>query len=492
MGNTTLRNIAIVGGIVLFVPAFVISPALGVFFAVILILGFIAAQRMLGASEVRLKKDNVGYLLNRMWIPVRDELSEVVRRGGSVTSATSVWSSVPNLYKQETPTTFHQGMERYVNQRAQAAALVASVTATEESRQQQEIEQQKLLFTSRELLEDARKAIYFIPGSEAAVKRAEAARPRPSAQQTRPAATTPSAGSTVGTAPAAPASRSAQAQTATPVRTISWRPDPSRPAPASMRTEESPRTPSAPRPPSRPAPTPLRVTDTPKPLEPVVPTPAPPGPEPPPAPSVPRPAPTPLRITDTPKPPEPVLPTPAPPEPEPPSVPSTPPVPFPVTASVTEPAEPPKPPEPAVVTPSPREPEPASTPNEPPADLRLDVASVCEALFDPKIMSYEANRLFDDRYKDATVRWKGTTRRANVYSYDFDFGDGGGTKAEFDIYEVKQQYGSRTVKAFVQLPEEAAADLGARIGEDVQFEGRLISCEGSARRLYVADARMVD
>ena len=455
MGNTTLRNIAIVGGIVLFVPAFVISPALGVFFAVILILGFIAAQRMLGASEVRLKKDNVGYLLNRMWIPVRDELSEVVRRGGSVTSATSVWSSVPNLYKQETPTTFHQGMERYVNQRAQAAALVASVTATEESRQQQEIEQQKLLFTSRELLEDARKAIYFIPGSEAAVKRAEAARPRPSAQQTRPAATTPSARSTVGTAPAAPASRSAQAQTATPVRTISWRPDPSRPAPASMRTVETVRTPSAPKPPSRPAPTPLRISDTPRTPEPAV---APP----------------------------------TPPEPMPSAPPSVPPVPSPSTASAPEPAEAIMPPEPAVTAPAPREPEPASTPNEPPGDLRLDVASVCEALFDPKVMSYESNRLFDDRYKDATVRWKGTTRRANVYSYDFDFGDGGGTKAEFDIYEVKQQYGSRTVKAFVQLPTEAADDIGARIGEDVQFEGRLISCEGSARRLYVADARMVD
>ena len=48
------------------------------------------------------------------------------------------------------------------------------------------------------------------------------------------------------------------------------------------------------------------------------------------------------------------------------------------------------------------------------------------------------------------------------------------------------------MKAFVQLPTEAADDIGARIGEDVQFEGRLISCEGSARRLYVADARMVD
>ena len=200
MTNTTLRNIAIVGGIVLFVPAFVISPALGVVLAVILIGAFMAAQRILGASEVRLKKEDVGDLLNRMWIPVRDELSVVVRTGGRVTSATSVWSGVPNLYKQEAPTTFHEGMERYVNERAQVAALVASVTATLESRQQQEIEQQKLLFMSRELLEEARKVINFIPGSETAVRRAEAARPRPSAPQTRSAATRPSAGSTVGTA----------------------------------------------------------------------------------------------------------------------------------------------------------------------------------------------------------------------------------------------------------------------------------------------------
>ena len=117
MGNTTLRNIAVVGGIVLFVPAFVISPALGVVLAVILIGAFMAAQRILGASEDRLKKEDVGDLLNRMWIPVRDELSVVVRTGGRVTSATSVWSGVPNLYKQEAPTTFHEGMERYVNER---------------------------------------------------------------------------------------------------------------------------------------------------------------------------------------------------------------------------------------------------------------------------------------------------------------------------------------------------------------------------------------
>ena len=170
---------------------------------------------------------------------------------------------------------------------------------------------------------------------------------------------------------------------------------------------------------------------------------------------------------------------PAPREPEPQPTPSVPPAPSPVTASV---------PEPVAAVPAPSVPEPAATPSE----VQLDVASVCEALFDPKIMSYDTNRLFDDRYKDATVRWKGTARRANPYSYDFTFGDGGGTKAEFDVYEVKEQYGSRAVRAFVQLPVEDADDIGARIGEDVLFEGRLVSCEGSARRLYVADARMVD
>jgi len=145
-----------------------------------------------------------------------------------------------------------------------------------------------------------------------------------------------------------------------------------------------------------------------------------------------------------------------------------------------------------MATPVPSVPEPHVPPSEPPADLRLDVASVCEELFNSKMMSYATNRLFDERYKDATVRWKGTARRASTYSYDFEFGDGGGTKAELDLYEIKQQYGSRTVKAFVQLPVEAADALGARIGEDIEFEGRLLTCEGSARRLYVADARMLD
>ena len=482
MSTTTLRNIAVVAGIILFVPAFVISPGLAIVLAFIVVGAGYVATRAIGNSEVRVKKDRHADLLDRMWIPVRDELSEVVRMGGSVTAASSVWSGVPNLYKQETPATFHQGMERYVNQRAKVAALVASATTTEESRQQQEIEQQNLLFISRELYDEARNVIKLIPGSEEAVRRANAVRPRPSAQRPRPATT----GSRTVTRQETPARGTAYAQTARPARTASARPSPSRPAPATMKSAvETPTKPSAPPQPARPAAAPLRITDTPKPPEPVVPTGVPAEPERPITPSAP-PAPPPLKITDTPAPPEPT-----PREPEPPPPPSVPPVPSPITASVPEPAMPVEPPEPVVAAPAPSEPEPVSQPSGPPDDLSLDVASVCEELFDPKVMSYEANRLFDDRYKDATVRWKGTARRASAYSYDFNFGDGGGTKAELDVYEVKQQYGSRTVKAFVQLPTEDADRIGARIGEDIEFEGRLMTCEGSARRLYVADARMV-
>ena len=391
-------------------------------------------------------------ILNRMWFPLQDELTDVVRTGGRVTESSSAWTAAPRLSKKETPTSFFREMEQYVRRRELVASFAASDLATEDSRQQLEAGQQSLLFMAQELHKEVNKAIEAIPGASA-VRRTRSARPRPSYQRPQATATRPSPASRAGTRQPTSVSRSAQAQTATSARTIRERPAP------------------------------MRIADTPMTSERAVPTPVRWEPEPPTAPSAPRPpsrpAPTPLRITDAPKPPEPTVTPPAPRESEPTPVPSVPPAPSPVTASL---------PESVAAVPAPSVPEPAATPSE----VQLDVASVCEDLFDPNRMSYETNRLFDDRYKDATVRWKGTARRASEYSYDFNFGDGGGTKAELDVYEVKQQYGSRTVRAFVQLPFEDADDIGARIGEDVHFEGRLISCEGSARRLYVADARMVD
>ncbi len=458
MNKTTLRNIAIVVGVILFVPAFVISPPFAVILVVIVVGAWYVATQIVGNSEVSVKKEGKTDRLYKMWIPVRDEMSEVVRMGGKVTSSFSVWTAVPNLYKQETPATFHQGMERYVNKRAEVAALVVGKTSTEEMWQQQEMDQQELLFMSRELLEEARKGVKALSGSEQTVGSERASRVAAKAQPTRAAATRPSATSGVGRPRPSAASRATQARPPTRTRTT-----PTRPAPSTMRSAVE-----------SPAPAPPRITAAPEPPGPVVAAPTPREREHTPEPaaasvSTPGVASEPEVVEET-RPPEPAV------------VASTP--------SVPEPAA--TPPEPAVVASTPSVPEADATPGEPTGDLSLDVASVCEELFNPKIMSYEANRLFDDRYKDATVRWTGTMRRASTYSYDFNFGDGGGTKAELDVYEVKQQYGSRTVRAFVQLPMEAADAIGGRIGEEMQFEGRLMTCEGSARRLYVADAHLVD
>ena len=418
--------IATVSGIIFVVVVYNnISEELAVilaFLVTVIIVAGLVIERAYHRPDRFVEQLGEADILNRMWFPLQDELTDVVRTGGRVTEPASAWTTAPGLSKRETPRTFFSGMERYLSQRERVASFAASDLTTEDSRQQLEAEQQGLLFMAQELHKEVNKAIGAIPGASA-VRRTRSARPRPAYQRPQATATRPSPASSAETRQSTPVSRRAQVQTATPARTIQERPAPARPAP------------------------------------------------------------TPLRITYTPTPPEPTVTPPAPREPEPPPAPSVPPAPSPVTASV---------PEPVVAAPAPSEPEPVAQPSEPPGDLRLDVASVCEELFDPNRMSYETNRLFNDRYKDATVRWKGTARRAGEYSYDFNFGDGGGTKAELDVYEVKQQYGSRTVRAFVQLPVGDADDIGARIGEDVLFEGRLISCEGSARRLYVADARMLD
>ena len=452
MNNTTLRNIAIVVGVILFVPAFVISPAFAVVLVIIVVGAWYVVAQVVGNSEVRVKKEGKTDRLYKMWVPVRDELTEVVRVGGKVTSSSSVWTAVPNLYKQETPATFHQGMERYVNMRAKVAATVVGTPSVEELWQRQEMDQQELLFMSRELLEEARKGVKFLSGSEQTVGEARASRAAANAQPARAAATGSRAASGVGKPQPSAAPRATPAQTQLPTRTTPTRTTFSRPASA-MRggAVESPVS-------------------------------------------------APSRETDIPEPPEPVVAAPSPSEPVPAPEVAAAPMPSPGAASVREvveearlpePAIESPPPEPAVVVPTPSMQESSAASSEPPSDLPLDVASVCEELFNPTMMSYEANRLFEDKYKDATVRWTGALRRASTYSYDFNFGDGGGTKAEFDVYEVKQQYGSRTVRAFVQLPVEAAADISGRIGEEMLFEGRLITCEGSARRLYVADAHLV-
>ena len=106
-------------------------------------------------------------ILNRMWFPLQDELTDVVRTGGRVTESSSAWTAAPRLSKKETPTSFFREMEQYVRRRELVASFAASDLATEDSRQQLEAGQQSLLFMAQELHKEVNKAIEAIPGASA-------------------------------------------------------------------------------------------------------------------------------------------------------------------------------------------------------------------------------------------------------------------------------------------------------------------------------------
>ena len=134
MSKATIR-ISHCRGRPLFVPAFVIPPALGVVLAIVVFGAGYVAMQTIGKSQMKMKNFEGSDLLGRMWIPVRDELSEVVRMGGRVTAASSEWTGVPNLYKQSTPTRFIREWSD-TSSAGEVAALVASASTMEENRQQ--------------------------------------------------------------------------------------------------------------------------------------------------------------------------------------------------------------------------------------------------------------------------------------------------------------------------------------------------------------------
>jgi len=136
-------------------------------------------------------------------------------------------------------------------------------------------------------------------------------------------------------------------------------------------------------------------------------------------------------------------------------------------------------------------PEPEAEP-EPPTDEEIQVEAVCQDLFAPNLMSFEARRKFDERYKDRSVRWSGTLRQASHYSIDLVFGSKPGTKLVLDLHEATDGPFGPTVQAIVQMPEEALERLQSRVGNEIHFEGSLVSCDPLMRNIYIGSATSVE
>ncbi|MCZ6793389.1 MAG: hypothetical protein O7J95_07230 [Planctomycetota bacterium] len=124
--------------------------------------------------------------------------------------------------------------------------------------------------------------------------------------------------------------------------------------------------------------------------------------------------------------------------------------------------------------------------------LDIDVESLCRELFDPKLLSLDTDRLFDEGYKDRTVCWSGVLESAECYPFDFVFGSEPGTKAVIDLFEFRASlYATKKILGVVQLPPEACHVLKPLVGTEVAFKGRLHSVDGFVHNLYITGAELV-
>ena len=145
-------------------------------------------------------------------------------------------------------------------------------------------------------------------------------------------------------------------------------------------------------------------------------------------------------------------------------------------------------PEPVPVVPE-VQPEPIAPAVVAAASDGLDVTTVCEDLFASSVMSFEARRLFDERYMDRSVRWSGELQSVTSYQIDRVFTGTAGSKMVLDLVEVEGAF-DRTVQAIVRLPQDAVEGLRSRIGESITFEGRLLNCDVLMRAFFIIDSKL--
>jgi hypothetical protein len=129
-----------------------------------------------------------------------------------------------------------------------------------------------------------------------------------------------------------------------------------------------------------------------------------------------------------------------------------------------------------------------STRSEEPTAVEL-----CSSLFGSNMISFQIDELFSQRYAGLEVRWEGKLTRADYYPFDLVFGRDPGTKAEFEIVLMPDDsFGSRAVKAVVQLSPGAHETLRSRTGDTMDFTGTLVRCDSFTRVLFVAHGRLLE
>lgn len=131
-------------------------------------------------------------------------------------------------------------------------------------------------------------------------------------------------------------------------------------------------------------------------------------------------------------------------------------------------------------------PEKEATGEEPELIDPLGAEHVCRSLFEEVNSSYEADRIFEKRFKDKAVSWKGTLKSVESFTFDFVFGSREGTKALFEVYKLTESIvGSGGVVAVACFSKDEYSTLRENIGNDILISGRLLKVDGFMKNVYI-------
>lgn len=121
----------------------------------------------------------------------------------------------------------------------------------------------------------------------------------------------------------------------------------------------------------------------------------------------------------------------------------------------------------------------------------VDRDELREALFGEDTSSFDAARIFDERYRGKVVRWTGTLSALERFSFDFVLGSEPGTRATIDIGATAANvYSDDRVRAIVKLHPDDADRLQDAVGKDVTFQGTLLKADSFMKNVFVGDGRV--
>ena len=136
------------------------------------------------------------------------------------------------------------------------------------------------------------------------------------------------------------------------------------------------------------------------------------------------------------------------------------------------------------------EPEISSEPDPVRQSGAVSIEDIAEELFVSGATSFDAIKIFENKYSGKPVSWKGKLLSANQFSFDFVFKNSSGVKAEFELIEIKSKYSSSKIKACVHFSEDMLGELDSRMYQQFEFSGTLLSADMLLKKIFITDGKL--